>query len=476
MRPRQGVLLLSAMLVCLTGCATAPVADPLAVMLDRSRDPVRRLAAAEQMGPIDDAPDPRVLAVTLHNVLWSDGEPTDLRLLAMDRLIAYDPDAFWLIAERRIREVDRWVVLEPLIERAVEQDDPSFTAFLVRSYVRESQILHDDQRPERDAIVALNPGKTIEQAIWDVLVSDDESINIAARVDAWALTNRLFGHKAARALLEDESSVHPMILDLQAAQWLDRLPDNREGVLWLMQLRSKHHFPFWVAARHRTLNLTKDQRDGLELRHLSVLLYASEQQLATDRFDLVKRIGIRIPDQSYQPDNNEMKPISDYGASPLMFPTFNNTHLQFLARLGWSDMLAIECLLDGLRDRELVMEVFQQADADMADTRTEYGGVLAIEDGRLVALPFTPDLRLHDRKFYSSEALIQRMYTGLFHYHFHAQQHHNTDFAKPGLGDMAFAERLHASCLVFTFLDQDTLGLDYYQPDGMVVDLGVIRR
>lgn len=461
------ILPLLAGLLCLVSCASGPVDDPLAVMLDRSRDPVRRLAAAKQMGPIRDADDPKSLAVTLHNVLWSDGEPTGLRLHAMDRLIAYDPDAFWLITQRRIREVDRWEVLQPLVDRMVEQGDPAFTATLVRSYVRESQVLTDDQRPERDAILVLNPGKSLEQAIWDVCVRNDPSVPLPARVDAWTLTVRLFGMDRAKKLLTKVRPQPLLIGDLKEAQMLGVLPINREGVLWLMHVRSLGDGHYWDRCNQIIGQvLDGSQRKGLELRHLPVMMLIDDEALSLDRQAMLTRVNKKLAATEITPRNTTGV------ARELPSESFaDHAH-----RLCWADLLAIDRLLVALHDRPFTDELFRQAEADRVDTRTEHGGVLAMEDDRLVALPFPADLRLHDRKFYSSEALIRRMYTGLFHYHFHAQQYQNTEYAGPGSGDLGFAERLQPSAVVFTFLDRDTLGVDYYQPGGVVIDLGVIRR
>ena len=38
------------------------------------------------------------------------------------------------------------------------------------------------------------------------------------------------------------------------------------------------------------------------------------------------------------------------------------------------------------------------------------------------------------------------------------------------------ARRFGRSCLVFTFVSSDALGVDYYQPDGARIDLGPIQR
>ena len=474
-RPRCILHILAVCLCWLSGCATGPVEDPLAVMLDRSLDPSRRLAAAEQLGPINSTHNPKQVTSTLHNVLWSDGEPTDLRLLAMDRLIAYDADAFWQIALRRIREVDSWDVLTPLIDRMIEQGDPAFTVTLIRSFVRESQIIMDANRPEYKAIGALNPGKNVEQAIWEVVSSDDDSIDLALRVDAWALYHRLAGAEAARQQLMQTSSSHPLIVNLQDAAWLDNLPGNREGVLWLLQIRSSKHLAFWQAARERALTLNDEQKDGLSLRHLPVLMQAGDEQLNTQRFQMLEQISERVPDQSYQLTQFQQPPLHLLGATPLMFKNASQ-QINYLAKLSWADMLTIGFILDALEERVFVEEIFRQADADMADTETEHGGVIVYRDGKLYAVSFPPQLKLHDRKFYSSDALIQRMYTSFFHYHFHVQEYRNGEYAIPGEGDMAFAQRVGPSSLVFTYLDRNTIDVDYYQPDGLIVDLGKIRR
>ena len=469
------LLFMAAMIGWLPGCATGPVDDPLAVMVDRSRDPSQRIAAVQQLGAINTTHNPKQVTVTLHNLLWSDGEPTELRLLAMDLLIEDDADAFWSVALNRIREVDNWEVLNSLIDRMIEQGDPAFTVTLIRSYVRESQVVSDANRSEYKAIAALNPGKTVEQAIWEVIDSDDDNIDLTLRVDAWTLYNRLAGEDQARQQLMHSGSTHPLILNLQDAAWLDHIPANREGVLWLLELRSSQHMDFWQAARQRAQQLNAEQQDGLSLRHLPVLMEASDEQLTTQRYQMLERINERVPDQSYQLTQFKQPPLHLLGATPLMFKNATQ-QINYLGKLSWADMLALEFILDALEDKAFVQEVFRQADADMADTETEHGGVMIYRDGKLHPIIFPPDLKIHDRKFYSSDALIQRMYTSFFHYHYHVQEYRNTQYAIPGDGDMAFAQRVGPSALVFTFINRNTIDVDYYQPDGLIVDLGNIRR
>ncbi len=453
-------------LVLITGCASAPVADPIDVMLDRSRDPSKRMAAARQLGPINATTDPARTASAMHRVLWSDSQPTELRLWAMDRLIERDPDTFWHIAAKRILDTDLWPVLGPLIDRAVERDDPGFTAALVGSYARMSQVYADADRPERAAIEALNPGLTVEQAVWSVFVSDDDAVATSTCVGAWTLINRLEDAEPIRERLADASSGQAVIADLQSASWLGLLPTNKETVLWLMQLRSEPDRLFWEDARRAAERLTDQQRQGLELRHLPALGQADDTVLRRDMAQMFARVQRRL--------STAQGSLRTEAGIMMSLPS--ESLVDHAKALCWADLLVIDRVLGALSDRSLVAELFRQADADHADTSTEYGGVLVYEAGRVVAVPFPPVLRVHDQKFYSSDALIHRMYTGLAHYHFHAQTHGGADYAGPGPGDLGFADHLRPSAVVFTFLGPKMLGVDYYQAGGLIVDLGTIKR
>ena len=459
-------LLVLTTLVCMTSCGPTPVSDPIPVLLDRERDPARRLAAARQINSISDTPDPAHTVSVLHRLLWSDSQPTDLRLWAMDQLIEHDPNSFWRIAPRRIREVDLWPVLNPLIDRAVQRGNPDFTPALVRSYARTSIHYSDAERPERAAIEALNPDQTLEQSLWNVFASRDDAITTSARVDAWSLSHRLFGVERTRALLRATDSRHPLILDLQAAAWLDVLPANREGVLWLMQVREENGGEFWTQAQQLAEELDASQRRGLELRHLPVLIASDNDALNQDMASALAGLTRWLAGSA----------IAEREEAGIAMQLPSERLADHASALCFADILTIRRILDALSDRAFVASLFRQADLDMADTSTEHGGVLLDLDGQLVAKPFFPVIRAHDQKFFSSDALVKQMYTGVAHYHFHAQQHMNEAFAGPGVGDLKFVESLRANAVVFTFLDRDTLGVDYYQPGGVVIDLGVIRR
>jgi hypothetical protein len=103
--------------------------------------------------------------------------------------------------------------------------------------------------------------------------------------------------------------------------------------------------------------------------------------------------------------------------------------------------------------------------------------VLALDKkGRFEVLEFKPKVRHHDRRFNASQDMFDAAYTALFHFHFHAQKLRNGDHAGPGMGDKNYANNTRANCLVFTFVDEDTLNVDFYRHGGIVIDLGTISK
>jgi hypothetical protein len=134
-------------------------------------------------------------------------------------------------------------------------------------------------------------------------------------------------------------------------------------------------------------------------------------------------------------------------------------------------------LLVALDVPQVRAHLFDYAGRDNVDTTTEYGGVIALDEkGRFEILEFEPKIRYHDQIFYTPQEMFDAAYTALFHFHFHAQKFRNGDHAGPGMGDKNYAENTRANCLVFTFVDKDTMNVDYYRHGGVVVDVGIITR
>ena len=259
-----------------------------------------------------------------------------------------------------------------------------------------------------------------------------------------------------------------LVADLKAAATdLHAVPVNREGGLWLSHLRDPAQRGFWDAARSRVARLSDRQRAGLALRHLPILLCLDDATLGKDRAVLLADLKRRLAEQKHH----------------VISPTYDGQSSDYPQRLSvvqdqlcWADLAAMALLFHAVREPQVVTELFRQADHDHQDTSTEHGGVLAKGDSGFRAQGYSPMMRRHDLKFYPPPEMIKHLYTAPAHYHFHAQHEKNSHYAGPGLGDRNFSDRLNFQCLVLTFIDRDRLNVDYYQPGGAVVDMGVIHR
>jgi hypothetical protein len=145
--------------------------------------------------------------------------------------------------------------------------------------------------------------------------------------------------------------------------------------------------------------------------------------------------------------------------------------------LTWGDLAAMLLAVRGLQTPELVAHLFDYAERDKADTTTEYGGVIALDPkGRFELLEFPPRIRRHDHMFMAPQEMMDAAYTGLFHFHYHVQNYRNAEYASPGFGDINYADNTRANCLLFTFVNRETLNVDFYRHGRVIVDLGEISR
>ena len=124
---------------------------------------------------------------------------------------------------------------------------------------------------------------------------------------------------------------------------------------------------------------------------------------------------------------------------------------------------------------EVVSHIFDYADRDRLDKTTEYGGVIGLDSlGRFEVLEFPPKFRRSDNEFIATQEMLDAAYTAVFHFHLHAQKYDNRRHAAPGTGDLFYADNTRANCLVFVFVDRNTMNVDYYRYDRVIVDLGEI--
>ncbi|QQE12286.1 hypothetical protein JD969_02085 [Planctomycetota bacterium] len=470
------ILCLSTLALIFTGCVTKPYADPISVMLDTSRPGSSRLKAMiqieEQQQQFTPQQSKRYIK-SLNGLVWNDSHPLEIRQKATKTLLNINKQAFLETSNDLITIVDQWNMLNYLFELAIQENWKSYTIAATHSWARTSQLYSDDVRPERKLIETLNPDQQTEKVLLDIFLgnykanSTNPTFNITQRhqIAAWIVLTRIMSEQDLYAALS-ESKRNSIIADdlFTMKQYLSQLPKEREGLLWLnfilhQQTRLGNSDNFDDLLQFKPESSPKKE---LQVRHIPSVLH-----------------NVRTGPNRAIP----MSLVKQYVAKQQRYPRVDHPHkdnetIDLQTQLiSQADYIVLMHVIQTINTPLVRQTLFNQADDDILDNTTELGGVLTWDsNNQPIAQPFAPEIKAHDRKFYASNQLIESMYTGLAHYHFHAQDHENATYAGPGKGDLSFANRLGTHAVVFTFIDKNTLNVDYYQPGGVVIDLGTISR
>jgi len=474
-RARTIALLLTLPTLASAGCSGGVSTAAPAPFENDASPTAGRVATLERLtasAPFDDETREQVKGVA-----WQRSEDVAVRLAAIDALLADDEADTRRMLALLLPTETAWPVIERVGELAVERGWTDLTPALVRSWSRPVPTPVDADRPERAALLALHPDATMTEVVFGVFI--DRSLTGAfadrTRQDAWALLRRIDGTgEASVSLLRDlpAEDVDPIVADIRAAAVdLGAIPETARQLEWLRDMRQPEHEAFWAEAAAAVASLPENRREGLQLRHAAALRWAAANRsdwFDLDRDALLQRLAGRL--------RGRVRHERTGGSG------FTGSRMERLATwrddLVWADTVSLLIADAAARDPEIAADLFYQADADRLDRSCEHGGVLDATPDGFVALGFTPRpaQRLGDRRFIASPEMLERGATALFHYHFHANRLRNADYAGPSEGDLVYANDFGRACLVFTFVDADTLAVDYYQPGGARIDLGEIAR
>ncbi|MEM1447292.1 MAG: hypothetical protein AAGF84_14635 [Planctomycetota bacterium] len=465
---RGGVLAL--LMVGVVACATLPPERD--VVLDRGRPVDQRLAAVQGMSLSGAGHEVNAEAIAaLHVLVWSDRHPLELRVAAMDRLIEETPDDFWSAADRWFASVDDDALARDIGERAVRDGRRDFWPALLQrwSYGRGSgrQAKVEFERVEYVVFAQAVSPEAVEDALWAVVSHPEQGRPTGRGVppewSAWVVLSRLeTPDRLQIRLAQTPGPATPLVEALRASQKvLGERPATLEGVRWLMVV---HQNPEAWSGFAAVPLADRGPGSSLALRHLEAVrqrLASHEGWVEPEAADVLAQ---ELPDASWFSREQPAGLSIDWAHSAA-------------GELNRADQLILQEIIRAMRNRAVVASWFAQADADLADPTTEYGGVLTWDAyGESIARAYPPQQREGDRKFFSSPALVDAMYTGLAHYHFHAQSFDNTEYAGPGRGDLAFTDAMEANTLTLTFIDRDRLNVDLAFPGGRVLDLGCVHR
>jgi hypothetical protein len=495
-----GVVMAAAMM---TACAsTRPEKNTLTVVRDRSESAAKRIKAVEQIREEQSA-GARMGAIAPRDVYkeiaWTVMEPAKLRAAVVDSLLndrdeKVVADAKEMAKLMLPKEAAREVVVA-ICKNAGTKGWTDFIPAIVRSYSRSLPGFSEEERVERKALVDLNPGKSLEQTVFDVFmnppkVPPTEGIDwtMRYRADAWDVLARIDPDGTTRSGFLDavQAVKGDVVLDgLRAAKAdLRAVPITGEELTWLASLRSpqkKDNAAWWQRAAQAVAKVPASVTE-LRLRHIEAVRWAASNKpelLVMSRDTLVEAVGKRLAGRTmYQRSVKEVRAPGTVTKSELFEKR--------VSELSWGDLLSIEVIDEAIHQPQVVSALFAQSEADRADTSTEYGGLLAWKQSaakdaaaeHAVVMVYMPRSaqRVSDTQFIASDDMIVASDLALAHYHFHVQKERNAEYAGPSAGDLQYAARFGRSCLVFTSVSDGVMAVDYYQSGDVVIDLGGYLR
>lgn len=419
---------------------------------------------------------------------WARGRYFEIRTAALEELLVDEPNVEDTRNMMRLMlpTETNWNVIEFLGNAAAERGWTDLTTALVRCWARPVDAPTDDLRPERKAIERLHPGRAAEDIVFAVFAGD-AALGPATRgmadsrereqEDAWALLRRLdkSGERTVALLAQPGAADEDETLGTlrAAARELGVIPDSPEQVAWVTRLHTPAFSEAWSGCAAAVAGLSAEQRRGLSLRHIMGVRWAAANRSAWLDASLEELLSSL--ESALDKRKKHVRPSAATAGrrQPESLRTWRD-------QMSWGDALLCLIAAEAVEDRGLAKVLFTQAEDDRGDVSTEYGGVI---DGAPSSTGFgvrlfqpRPAQRLGDRRFVASPEMVEQGVDSIFHYHLHCTSSDNAEYAGPSDDDIAYAKRQGRACLVFTFVSREALNVDYYQGDGVVIDVGTMRK
>ncbi len=486
---------LAALLLCgLWGCSgSGSGPEPLSRMLDSEAHSKTRIRAINRTWDAVDAGEVerQQAREMLKRVVWSRSTYWSTRVAAMDALLKDtegldDTQAMLALlvpTEKSVELLER--IGNVCVERGWVNVAPSF----VRAWDRNTQEVRiDEDRPEPTTLTALFPDRSLPETLFEVFrgaYQEGPGVRFGEkdRRAAWGLLVRsaTSDEQVTRLVRQvgsvDRTSDPLMWAVARSADRLNAVPKTAEQVAWVERLLTDPSNSDFVSDAERVVaTLNAEQRMGWERRHVAPVVWASRFEpslMNASRAQLLARIEEAL--EGRETVFRDRTDTAWLGGESLE---------EWEDELVWADALALLLAARVVETSsysvgDIHARLFEQADADHADTSTEYGGIVLWTNSGVPMLELFPprvNSRFGDDRFVASDELIEASDAALFHYHFHAMRTRNADYAGPSFSDFEFARREGRSCLLFTFVSPDRLNVDYFQPDGLRIDLGTIDR
>jgi hypothetical protein len=219
----------------------------------------------------------------------------------------------------------------------------------------------------------------------------------------------------------------------------------------------------WLTLSARIDQLNRSAPYRLDPRDTHLLLKIDPALLNRTRDDLADELRSRLNRLGHT------RRIPSYPNAPDDYPeTFDAA----ADRLAVTDLLRVKLLLDALAKPQTVLALRRFLHDDLAQTESEIGGLCFLSGGQITLTPYPPDRPAGDNLYIEPAAMTVDAVLCLARWHCHADPRRNADAAGPGLDDLKFVASHDAPALVITRVNDTIINVDYFTPEGIVIDLG----
>jgi hypothetical protein len=393
-----------------------------------------------------------------------------MRIYAMDSLAEAD-------ATRCSRDLQRHLpmwegeTLAHACAMAVELKDTKLIGALTRSLERGIEGGKVQRRPEWNALEQLG-GRPVAETLE---VQVEQPGDRATRQAALDLLASIVGEDQLKARLQRDDAPDAWLADLK--WWVGAFgaaPRGDMEMRWVQYLHQPRQAAMVARAleRHRQLVGSGSRGEGAAdyqaaPRFIHTLAYVDDATAGKTRPQLIASLKARLGVRQI------INRVPEYPGSLDDVDGALDVQEKKLSR---GDLLEIGLLLNAFDDSTVRAQIMRQGLDDLADTTSEHGGLLALEDfehPRLRATLYPSLFSVNNFEYISGEKLLLETANGLAQYHFHFQQMYNEARAGPGVGDLLYARNMRCNCVVITSISPGKMDIDYYTPAGAVVDLGV---
>jgi len=449
--------------------------DPVTA-LSSSQYPEEQVHAIEELAAKGTLTDEEKKA--LRRSTFAQGFGLPVRQQAFDVLCTVDRKGLQETLETNIVRMDSFEFRRWIMEQIGARGMKDFTTVVVNSWAGPVPIWGNDERkrPEFAAMAALYGPDKVSDALFAVMMDANPVRQSALRARTWELLMRI-GERERLKQLVTASALRPddvMLRDIkQLVTDLGILPETREELIWLGKLRQTASPAYWKMAGEALREVPEDFKRNFELRGIPVVIAAhryAPELLKKEREELYQQLlaALKARDAGRYTAN-----FTGWDSGAKRSESLSMQHDE----VTWLDLLAASMAMRMTEDPAVRAKVFDIGDRDQQDRRTEYGGVVRINDsGGWEMVEIRPRVTGSDTRFEAPQELFDQGYTSLFHFHMHAQEYEGGAYAGPHMGDFGYADSTRANCLVFTFVRRDTMDVDFYRHGPLVVDLGTIKR